>query len=105
MSRSAIKPHVLHVDDQPGWRGGEQQMLYLARGLQRRQVPTAAVLQRGSAPARMVGQEGIHAYQRFAYGNTDLAGGFGLLPALVGAFGFAEILQVTRGAAPRQHRR
>ena len=44
----------------------------------------------------MVGQEGIHAYQRFAYGNTDLAGGFGLLPALVGAFGFAEILQVKK---------
>ncbi len=44
----------------------------------------------------MVGQEGIHAYQRFAYGNTDLAGGFGLLPALVGAFGFAEILQVMK---------
>ena len=44
----------------------------------------------------MVGQEGIHAYQRFAYGNTDLAGGFGLLPALVGAFGLAEILQTMK---------
>jgi putative tricarboxylic transport membrane protein len=44
--------------------------------------------------AAMVGQEGIHAYQRFAFGNTDLAGGFGLLPALVGAFGFAEVLTV-----------
>ena len=44
----------------------------------------------------MVGQEGIHAYQRFSYGYTDLAGGFGLLPALVGAFGFAEILQVMK---------
>lgn len=44
----------------------------------------------------MVGQEGIHAYQRFAYGNTNLAGGFGLLPALVGAFGFAEILTVMK---------
>src|SRR5919106_834170 len=40
----------------------------------------------------MVGQEGIHAYPRFAYGSTDLAGGIGLLPALVGAFGFSEIL-------------
>jgi putative tricarboxylic transport membrane protein len=42
----------------------------------------------------MVGQEGIHAYQRFTYGYTELAGGLGLLPALVGAFGFAEILMV-----------
>ena len=44
----------------------------------------------------MVGQEGIHAYQRFSYGWTDLAGGIGLLPALVGAFGFAEILSVMK---------
>jgi putative tricarboxylic transport membrane protein len=42
----------------------------------------------------MVGQEGIHAYQRFSFGNIDLAGGIGLLPALIGAFGFAEILMV-----------
>jgi putative tricarboxylic transport membrane protein len=42
----------------------------------------------------MVGQEGIHAHQRFVYGWGDLAGGLGLLPALVGAFGFAEILTV-----------
>ena len=45
-----------------------------------------------------VGQEGIHAYQRFAYGYRDLAGGLGLLPALVGAFGFAEVLMVMRQA-------
>jgi putative tricarboxylic transport membrane protein len=36
----------------------------------------------------MVGQEGIHAYERFSFGHADLAGGFGLLPALVGTFGF-----------------
>lgn len=42
----------------------------------------------------MIGQEGIHAYPRFAYGSTDLAGGIGLLPALVGAFGFSEVLIV-----------
>lgn len=46
-----------------------------------------------------VGQEGIHAYQRFSYGSVDLAGGFGLLPALVGAFGFAEILCVMKQPA------
>ena len=44
----------------------------------------------------MIGQEGIHAVPRFAYGSTDLAGGIGLLPAMVGAFGFAEILTVVR---------
>jgi putative tricarboxylic transport membrane protein len=44
----------------------------------------------------MVGQEGIYSYQRFSYGSTDLSGGIGLLPALVGAFGFAEVLGVMK---------
>ena len=47
----------------------------------------------------MVGQEGIHAYERFSYGITDLLGGFGLIPAMVGAFGFAEVLTVMRNRA------
>jgi putative tricarboxylic transport membrane protein len=42
----------------------------------------------------MVGQEGIHAYERFTYGSTELLGGFALIPAMVGAFGFAEVLSV-----------
>jgi len=44
----------------------------------------------------MVGQEGIYSYARFGYGNTNLSGGFGLLPVLVGMFGFTEILFVMR---------
>jgi len=47
----------------------------------------------------MVGQETIYSYQRFAYGNADLAGGFGLLPVLVGMFGFTEVLFVMRQPA------
>jgi len=39
-----------------------------------------------------IGQDGIHALERFSFGSRDLAGGFSLVPALVGAFGFAEIL-------------
>ena len=39
-----------------------------------------------------IGQETNHAYQRFAFGSTDLAGGIGLLPVLVGVFGVAEVL-------------
>jgi len=42
----------------------------------------------------MVGQEGIHAYGRFTFGTTELLSGFDLIPALVGAFGFAEVLTV-----------
>ena len=39
-----------------------------------------------------VGQEAQYAYERFSFGVRDLAGGIQLVPALVGAFGFAELL-------------
>lgn len=42
----------------------------------------------------MVGMEGIHAHVRFTFGIHDLQGGIGLIPAMVGAFGFAEVLTV-----------
>jgi putative tricarboxylic transport membrane protein len=42
----------------------------------------------------MVGMEGIHAHLRFTLGFSELNGGVGLIPAMVGAFGFAEVLNV-----------
>lgn len=42
----------------------------------------------------LIGQDGIHAYERFAYGDPNLAGGLSLIPTLVGAFGCAEVLTV-----------
>jgi putative tricarboxylic transport membrane protein len=45
-----------------------------------------------------IGQEGIYAYDRFTFDVPALAGGIALIPALIGAFGFAEIL--TRLADP-----
>ncbi|HEX7440044.1 MAG TPA: tripartite tricarboxylate transporter permease [Caldimonas sp.] len=39
-----------------------------------------------------VGQEGLYAYDRFTFGWDELSGGISLIPALVGAFGLAEIL-------------
>ena len=41
-----------------------------------------------------IGLDGIHAYPRFTFGTNALSGGIALIPALVGAFGFAEILMV-----------
>lgn len=46
-----------------------------------------------------IGQEPYYNYQRYAFGFTDLAAGIGLLPALVGAYGVAEVLQAMRGPA------
>jgi putative tricarboxylic transport membrane protein len=42
----------------------------------------------------MIGSEGIHAHVRFNMGFGELNGGIGLIPAMVGAFGFAEVLTV-----------
>lgn len=39
-----------------------------------------------------IGQEPMYAYERMSFGVRDLAGGIQLVPALVGAFGFAELL-------------
>ena len=47
-----------------------------------------------------IGQEGVYAFDRFSFGTRDLAGGISLVPALVGAFGFAELLLVMRERRP-----
>jgi putative tricarboxylic transport membrane protein len=47
-----------------------------------------------------IGQEGVYAFERFSFGNRDLAGGISLVPALVGAFGFAELLVVMKESRP-----
>ncbi len=48
-----------------------------------------------------IGQEPHYNYHRFTYGWADLSGGIGLLPALVGVFGVAEVLAAMRGPAYR----
>ena len=55
--------------------------------------------------AAQIGQDGIHAHERFAFGDPDLAGGLSLIPTLVGAFGCAEVLTVMaeRAARPKLH--
>lgn len=40
----------------------------------------------------MIGSDGIHALVRFNFGLSSMNGGIGLIPAMVGAFGFAEVL-------------
>lgn len=49
----------------------------------------------------MIGSEGIHAHIRFNFGVPELNGGIGLIPAMVGAFGFAEVLTVMWRAKAR----
>ena len=44
--------------------------------------------------ATLIGQDGIHAYDRFTFDWHELSGGVTLIPALVGAFGFCEVLVI-----------
>ena len=44
----------------------------------------------------LIGMEGIHGFVRFSFGNTNLSGGINLIPAMVGAFGFSEILSMMK---------
>lgn len=44
----------------------------------------------------MVGRESAFGYERFVFDLPELSGGIALLPAMVGAFGFAEVLHVMR---------
>jgi putative tricarboxylic transport membrane protein len=42
----------------------------------------------------MIGQEGLYMTDRFTFGFTEMQGGIGLIPAMVGAFGFSEVIAV-----------
>ncbi|MFP4066437.1 MAG: tripartite tricarboxylate transporter permease [Spirochaetaceae bacterium] len=44
----------------------------------------------------MIGMESIHAVVRFSFGSGQLAGGIDLIPAMVGAFGFSEIIMMMK---------
>ena len=46
-----------------------------------------------------IGQEALFAFNRFTFGVHDLQGGVSLVPALVGAFGLAEVLTVMKDRA------
>lgn len=46
-----------------------------------------------------VGREPYYNFPRFAFDSTDLSGGIGLLPALVGVFGVSEVLLAMRRPA------
>ena len=52
-----------------------------------------------------IGQEGLYAYDRFTFGWDQLAGGIALIPALVGAFGLAEVLTDARRSGREEARR
>src|SRR3954463_12752198 len=49
-----------------------------------------------------IGQEGLYAYNRFTFDWDELSGGIALIPALVGAFGLAEVLSTLADPVERR---
>ncbi len=63
---------VVHVNTERGWRGGEQQLLYLARGLKQRGVDQEVICQRDSALAERMAAEGVPTMTLSLGGYLDL---------------------------------
>ncbi len=76
MRRTDPEPRALHVNEQRGWRGGEQQMLYLARGLRRRSLPTAAVVQPDGMAAERLRRADLDVHELPMRGEADLGAAF-----------------------------
>ncbi|HOX39561.1 MAG TPA: glycosyltransferase [Candidatus Brocadiia bacterium] len=65
-------PSVLHIDTEMTWRGGEQQMLYLASGLAARGWRSEAACRPGSAALERCAAAGIAAHKVQMRGEWDL---------------------------------
>jgi glycosyltransferase involved in cell wall biosynthesis len=53
---------ILHVDTEKGWRGGEQQLFYLVKGLKERGVEVAVACRVGDELEKRCREEGITVY-------------------------------------------
>ena len=73
---------ILHVGTSLGFRGGEQQMLFLMLGLRKRGVRLSALLPERGGLAVRLRSEGIDVLPLTARGDLDLTGVFGFRRAL-----------------------
>jgi len=73
---------ILHVGTATGFRGGEQQVLFLITGLKKRGLRVAALLPGHSQLAERLRSEDIDVFPLTARGDVDLTGVFGFRRAL-----------------------
>lgn len=66
---------VLHVDTEFGWRGGQQQLAYLAVALDKKQYASAVVCQPDSAVAKFCRDHQLTCYPTRMRGEWDLLAG------------------------------
>jgi glycosyltransferase involved in cell wall biosynthesis len=69
---------VLHINTERTWRGGEQQALYLASGLERMGVDNTMVCQPGSPMEERAGAAGIAVHPLKMCGEWDLSAAWAL---------------------------
>jgi L-malate glycosyltransferase len=74
--RTSRLPLVLHVDETPGWRGGQQQVLSLLTGLRDLAVPSVLACRGGSELDRRCGAAGIPRFVLPLAGELDAFSAF-----------------------------
>lgn len=68
----------LHINTARTWRGGEQQMLYLLRGLKNKGYPTGAVVQKGAPAAERAREAGVRVWELPLRCEVDLPAAFNI---------------------------
>lgn len=63
---------ILHINTEKGWRGGEQQLFYLAKGLIERGIDTAVACRKGEELERRCKEEGIPTVPLKGNQTTDI---------------------------------
>lgn len=71
-ARARREPRVLHVNTEPTWRGGEQQLLYLLDGLRARGVASTLVAQPGGPMLERAARSGHDVVPMRMRGEVDL---------------------------------
>jgi glycosyltransferase involved in cell wall biosynthesis len=72
----AMKIKVLHIDAQYGWRGGQQQVVYLLEGMRRAGWPAALVCQPSSDLGRYCGMRDLPCHVVRMHNEIDLLAAF-----------------------------
>lgn len=83
------EPRILHLNTEPTWRGGEQQVLYLLDGLKERGIHSAIMAQPGKPMAERARANGHEVIERTMHGEIDLPAALAIRRQIVaGGFNF-----------------
>lgn len=75
---------ILHINTEKTWRGGEQQLLNLLRGLNKRNITSHLACQPGSAMEERAKKAGIEVFPIAMHGEVDLLASYRLRRLITG---------------------